>query len=112
MVSVYEHDPVNPYTGGGCTEDRTGPGEYADLARGAPIRITDAAGVVLAESELGPPSESLGTCYFAFRVGPLPDAESYVVQVAGRAPVSFSAEDLERRGWNVAFDFGGQAAAP
>jgi hypothetical protein len=108
-VAIYQYDPIHPYTGGGCTADRTGPGEFVDLHRGTPIKITDSLGKVLALSELGPPSESLGTCYFAFRLGPLPDTDAYVVQVADRAPTTFTAADLDVRGWRVTFDFSNQA---
>jgi hypothetical protein len=111
LVAVYEYDPIHPWTGGGCTKEETGPGEFGDLRQGAPIKIMDEAGSVLAQSELGAPSESLGTCYFAFRVGPIDESSNYTVQVAERAPTTFTADELEQRRWQVTFDFGGQASS-
>jgi hypothetical protein len=46
-VAIYQYDPIHPYTGGGCTADRTGPGEFVDLHRGTSIKITE-IGKVLA----------------------------------------------------------------
>lgn len=111
LVAVYEYDPIHPWTGGGCTGQETGPGEFADLRQGAPVKIMDESGAVLAQSELGPPSESLGTCYFAFLVGPIDDSDNYTVQVADRVPTTFTADELSQRGWQVTFDFGGQASS-
>jgi hypothetical protein len=107
-VTIFHYDQLNPYTGGGCTQEKAGPGEFADLRRGTPVVVTDETGAVLGEGGLSEGSDVLSTCWFRFRVGPLPRAATYTIRVAEREPATFSYEELEAAGWNVTLDFGGQ----
>ncbi len=107
-VSVYYFNELNPYTGGGCTLAKEGPGEFADLKRDTPVVVRDEAGSVLASGGLSRGSDTLSTCTFAFAVGPVPVAASYTVQVGERPPATFTRDELAARRWTVSFDFGGQ----
>ena len=108
LVSVYHYDPIHPYTGGGCTREDKGYGEFADLQTGAPVIIMDEVGNVLADTKLGPPSNSLSTCWFAFAADSVPEAESYQIKIGDREPQTFTREEIARHNWEVTLDFGGR----
>jgi hypothetical protein len=111
-VTIYYFNELNPYTGGGCTPEKAGPGEFADLKPGTPVVVTDASGAELAETGLAGGSDMLSTCRFRFAVGPLDEADSYTIKVGERVPVTFTHEELVLRNWDIAFDYGGQVQEP
>lgn len=111
-VTIFYYNELNPYTGGGCTAEKAGPGEFADLKAGTPVVVTDESGEELGRGALSAGSDMLSTCRFLFSVGPLPEAAAYTIQVGERTPVSYTHGELAARGWEVSFDYGGQVRQP
>jgi hypothetical protein len=111
-VTIFYFNELNPYTGGGCTPEKTGPGEFADLKLGTPVVVTDESGKTLDEGGLSAGSDMLSTCVFLFSVGPLKEAASYTITVGERTPVTFTYDEMVARDWAVSFDFGGQVREP
>lgn len=111
VVNVYSPaDPTRPYTSGGCAEGDVGPGEFADLHRGTVVRITDETGKVLSVGGLSRGADTLDQCTFAFAAGPLDESLSYTIQIAERAPATFTHEEMLARRFQVSFDLSSQAS--
>jgi hypothetical protein len=73
VVNLYQAaDPTLPYTSGGCTANEEGAGEFADLKRGAVVKVSDETGELLSVTGLSRGSDTLQVCTFAFTAGPLP----------------------------------------
>lgn len=112
QVSIFYFNELNPYTGGGCTPEKAGAGEFADLKFGTAVVVSDELGNRLAEGKLSAGSDMLSTCVFLFSAGPLKEAASYTIQVGERTPVTFTYDEMVVRDWAVAFDYGGQVQQP
>lgn len=86
-----------------------GDGGYRDIDEGAPVRVIDGAGNVVATARIGAGSiqdrPGFQTCLFVFAVD-LPAADFYEFEVAGRAGPTFSRAEMEANGWVVALSIG------
>jgi hypothetical protein len=124
MLVAYDDGRSSVFLTGGIDakgtdgDDCAGRGPYEGVREGARVEVSDARGRPLASGQLGggrsgtlsggePGSdlERLGqdalTCTLAFRVGGLPRAESYAIEVGDRGRVVYPAEDLRRLGWDA-----------
>lgn len=75
----------------GCTN---GPGQ---VTAGAPVRLLDSTGAVLATTTLGTGVEQGGGCVWSYRAS-VPATASYQVQVGGLPPASVTRDQLARSG--------------
>jgi hypothetical protein len=84
----------------------SGTGEYADIKAGLSVIVRDEAGKTVGSTELVYDSHSSASqcvCRWETTVG---DAESYSIEVGQRGAGTYSAEDLNRRYWQVATTVG------
>lgn len=73
----------------------TGTGSYADLASGAQVVVTDAAGKTVGLGRLDPGVRRERGCVFFFKVTDVPaGGEFYGVEVSGRGLAQYSAKQL------------------
>jgi hypothetical protein len=107
-VTMFHFNELNPLTGGGCTPEKEGPGEFSDLKKGTPVVIRGESGNEVARGQLSAGFSMLSTCRFVFDVGPVPPSGVYTIQVGDRAPASFTYDQLVQQRWSVSFDYGGQ----
>jgi hypothetical protein len=86
---------TTPVSGGGTGGCRA-PVSLADIAPGAPVRVSDPGGKGLASGELGSGvSDPAGNCNFPFEIRAVPGGQtSYVIAVGQQVPVRFPARDL------------------
>jgi hypothetical protein len=109
LVNVHAApDPTRPYTSGGCAAGDVGPGEYADLQRGAVVKVTDETGAVLSMSPLSRGSDTLDLCTFAFATGPLDESQAYTIQVGDRPLATFTREELIAQQWRPSLNLSSQ----
>lgn len=83
-----------------------GDGGYSDIRQGAQVRVSDGSGSLLATSSLEAGERRGRFCDFAFTIE-VPDADFYTFEVTSRGELSYSAEELEERGYIVGFELGG-----
>lgn len=84
-------DPCTPPTG------------FQDIAKGAPVTVKNESGATIGTGPLGDGAldATKKSCVFSFTVTGLPAATAYVIGVANRAGISFSAAELASKGWKV-----------
>ncbi|NOY55852.1 MAG: hypothetical protein GXP34_07685 [Actinobacteria bacterium] len=97
-----------------CTDGvETFPGIHA----GAPVRIMDADGSMLADSALSGgfvdllpypdvQAKVIAVCRFEFEVPELADTTGYAILVGDQEPKTFTKPGLEAAGWTVSLEFG------
>jgi len=111
LVNVHAApDPTRPYTSGGCAPGDIGPGEYADLKRGAVVKVTSETGAVLSISPLSRGSDTLDLCTFAFATGPLDQSQAYTIQVGERLLATFTKDELIAQQWRPSLNLNSQSA--
>lgn len=89
--------------GQGCS----GTGGYDDIQAGTSVVVSDENGKVLATGHLDAGKISaLETCRFTFDLNGVPDASFYQVEVSHRGKVTFSSDDLSKKGWQVDLTLG------
>ncbi|HDK45426.1 MAG TPA: hypothetical protein ENG94_04010 [Actinobacteria bacterium] len=97
-----------------CTD---GVEAFPGVQAGTPVRITDAAGTVLADSTLSggfvdllpyPDVQAnvLAVCRFEFEVPELADTTEYTILIGDEEPRTFSRTALEAAGWAVSLELG------
>ena len=94
---------------GGYSDDYgscTGSGGYDDIRAGALVVVRDGGGETLATSSLDDGEESGGACVFSFEVTDVPDADFYEVEVSHRGGLTWSQQELDDEGWDVALSLG------
>lgn len=89
--------------GGPCT-GRQG---YADISAGTAVVVKDEAGKVLATGTLGG-GHALDqlTCEFPITLTGVADAKFYQIEVAHRGAITYSKEDLDKKGWKIGLTLG------
>lgn len=75
-------------------------GGYRDIAAGTRVVVQDGAGNVLATSALTGGRVNMQGCTFSFRLQ-VPDSEFYQVLVSHRGTLTYSREELQRKGWRI-----------
>lgn len=96
---------ITDVTGFDRLDDETcaGSGGYDDLAEGAQVTVSDAAGKTIALGELGPgkvvsAGDVVGGCQFRFTVKDVPAGQKfYGVEVSHRGVVRYTADDAHER---------------
>jgi len=84
----------------------SGTGENADIEAGLSVIVRDEAGTTVGSSELVYDSHSSASqCVYRWEMT-VGDAESYSIEVGQRGAGTYSAEDLNRRYWQVATTVG------
>lgn len=88
-----------------------GDGAYQDLREGAAVKVTDAAGKLIAvghlgEGELGYTFAAGNYCGFPFTVTDVPEIEFYVIEVNYYGQTVFTFGDMEKAGWELSFEIG------
>ena len=82
-------------------------GGYSDIHPGTSVTVRDEAGKILATTTLGAGHyESAEGCVYGFEVADLPDAKFYQVEVSHRGEITYSEDELNASGWNVALELG------
>jgi hypothetical protein len=85
----------------------TGEGGYDDIRAGAAVIVKDESGKVLATGSLGSGKiTDPATCEFSFSLADVPDAKFYQIEVSHRGALTYSRDDLDKRGWKVEFTLG------
>ena len=83
-----------------------GTGEYADIEEGLAVIVRDEAGNTIGSTELVYDSHSSASqCVYRWEVN-VGDAKSYSIEVGERGAGTYSAEDLNRRHWQIATTVG------
>lgn len=96
------NDPGVDYRESSCS----GRGEHADIQEGLDVTATDETGKIVGSTELVYDSRSsAGQCLFTWEMT-VGDAKSYSIEVGERAAGVYTAEDLDRRYWQIAFTVG------
>ena len=83
-----------------------GNGGYDDIDMGALVVVRDASGQTIATSDLGWGRERDGACRFDFEVPDVPKADFYEIEISHRGGLSYSYDEMEALGWDVAFSLG------
>lgn len=100
---------------GYLVEPCTGTGGYRDIGPTSQVTVKNQDGTILAVSQLGPGEtvEARRTqytvyshCLFEFQVGPVPRKPFYQIEVSRRGAVTYSQDDLERKGWKLELSLG------
>jgi hypothetical protein len=101
----------------------TGTGDFADVAPGAAIVVTDDRGATLDQTEIADDIETtydkfpkaapgvntspiLTQCYYSFEFDDVADAASYTFKVGDHVGATVSAADLATQGWTVRLTLG------
>lgn len=81
----------------------TGRGADADIAGGAPVRIRDANGKLLATAKLGPGRSDGAACVFSFTAADVPRAGGYRVAAGDetRPSAAYTFRAIRSDGWDV-----------
>jgi len=96
------NDAAVRYDESGCS----GTGQYADIRGGLAVVVRDEAGKAVGSAELVvDPTSSASQCVYRWETT-VADAASYSVQVGQRAAGTYTAEDMNRRYWQVATTVG------
>jgi hypothetical protein len=88
---------ASPVDGAPCV----GTGDYADLATGAPVRVLDRDGSVLARGQIDSSKASAAGCAMHFAVSDVPNADIYQVQLGDHALLPYTAADLNDSNWAI-----------
>lgn len=84
----------------------SGSGAYADIREGLGVIVKDGSGKTIGSTELVYDSHSSASqCVYTWEMT-VGDAESYSIEVGQRGAGTYSAEDLNRRFWQVATTVG------
>lgn len=96
------------YVGSGDGTPCFGYRGYSDVKSGAQVLLLDGAGVTIATSSLNPGvvSNDRSECVFTFTLPDAPKADFYRVKISHRDGPTWSAADLEGRGWRVELTLG------
>ena len=84
----------------------SGDGGYSDIRNGTQVTVRDEDGTLLATGELTNSSYTGLACEFSFLIADLPSVSFYVVEVANRGEIAYSAAELEEAGWAVRLQLG------
>lgn len=93
----------------------SGTGGYDDIRGGLGVVVKDAAGKTIATGQLGPgvAMQTLDTgaitlydCRFPITLTDVPESDFYEIEVGRRGSLSYSQEQMEAAGWNVALTIG------
>jgi len=96
------NDTAVDYSESSCS----GTGAYADIKVGLGVIARDEAGKTIGSTELVDDSHSSASqCVYTWEMT-VGDAESYSIEVGQRGAGTYSAEDLNRRYWQVATTVG------
>lgn len=95
--------------GGSCSGD----GGYDDMRGGAQVVVRNAEGVPIATGQLAPgkwvqlfEDVELLYCRLPFRLEVPNDEAFYLVEVGSRGELTYSADDMEERGWHLELELG------
>lgn len=84
----------------------SGTGEYADIREGLAVIVRDETGTTIGSTVLEWDSaSSTSQCVYRWEMT-VGDAESYSIEVGARAAGTYTAEDMNRRYWQVATTVG------
>lgn len=83
----------------------SGSGGYDDLHSGTQVLVKDGAGKVLAKGNLESGKTGANKyCRFEFTIHDVPASDFYSVAVSHRGELTYSRDELETLGWQVAFE--------
>jgi hypothetical protein len=86
--------------------DCTGSGQYADIAGGLEVTISDESGEAIGSTGLAfDPRGTADQCLFIWEVM-IGDASTYAIKVGERDAGTYSRADMDSRYWQVAVTFG------
>jgi hypothetical protein len=85
-----------------------GTGSYDDVSHGLQVVVRNESHKILATSKLGKGHSGLAgfVCTFKFTIEDVPDAKFYSIEVGHRGDITYSAKELEKKKWKVAFSLG------
>ena len=81
-------------------------GGYSDIHEGTNVTVRDEAGKILATGALQRGHYEADGCVYDFEVSDLPDTKFYQVEVSHRGEITYSEDELNASGWNVALELG------
>jgi hypothetical protein len=84
-----------------------GKGGYSDIRSYMPVTIRDENNTILASGETGSGMTPEGrfsriVCKFDFKVGSIPTAKFYIVQIGRRGGITYSFDQMQKNNWEVA----------
>lgn len=103
LSNVSGHSQTYSLSGTFDVNGNCGQGGYSDLTEGANVTVKDDTGRIIGNSAIKRPNLS---CHFTFSVARLPKASFYSVEISHRGALTFSFDDLQRKGWQVALSVG------
>jgi len=102
-MTISQYQGSQQIIGGACT----GHGGYDDIYAGTAVTVKDENSKILATGSLGGgTAPDRFSCSFPFKISNLPEAKFYQVEISHRGAVTYSREDLDRRGWAIQLSLG------